>query len=134
MKPIQPSKIFRIAALALLLLFTSCSKKDTTAVSTSGISLYYLGLSAIYSGKSLPADGASQATIMVEVWDQAGSYVDGATVNLTVSRGTLGAATLTTVNGVATTTFTAGTVAGAAYVNAVVENAAASVKIVLATF
>lgn len=131
---IQKNKILGIAVLALLLLFPSCSKKNTSAVSSSGISLYYMGLSAIYSGSALPADGSSQATIMVEVWDQAGTYVDGATVNLTVSRGTLGATTLTTVNGVATTTFTAGAVPGNAYVNATVENAAASVTIVLARF
>ena len=121
-----------MAVLAFLLLFPACSNKEKSAVSSSGVSLYYLGLTT--SRGSLPADGASQATILVEVWDSSGTYVDGATVHMTVSRGTLAASTLTTVNGVVTTTFTAGTAPGAAYVDATVENASASVKIILATY
>jgi hypothetical protein len=55
--------------------------------------------------------------------------VDGATVILTTTLGTLGASTLTTINGVATTTLTAGTTTGLAYVVATVENISATTAV-----
>lgn len=130
-------------------LLSGCSNDEKTAVSSSGVSPYVMGLSAVYGGSSLPADGSSQATILAEVWDNTGRYVDGVTVTLSASRGTLASTasssstssgsaasslTLTTSNGVATAYFTAGKTAGAAYVNATAENARSTVKIVLATF
>lgn len=128
---------------------SACSNDEKTAISSSGISPYVMGLSAVYGGSSLPADGSSQATILVEVWDSGGMYVDGVTVTLSASRGTLASTaattgttsssaasslTMTTSNGVATAYFTAGSTAGAAYINATADNARATVKIVLATF
>ena len=140
--------VFFVASIFLGYL-AGCSNDEKTAVSSSGISPYVMGLSAVYGGSSLPADGSSQATILAEVWDSAGKYVDGVTVTLSASRGTLSSSdstsstssgsaasslTLTTSNGVATAYFTAGQAAGAAYINATAENARATVKIVLATF
>lgn len=135
--------------LFFLGLCAGCSNDEKTGVSSSGISPYVMGLSAAYGGSALPADGSSQATILVEVWDSAGKYVDGVTVTLSASRGTLATTaattgttsgtsassiTLTTSKGTASAYFTAGKTAGAAYINATAENARATVKIVLATF
>jgi len=93
-----------------------------------------MGLSAIYAGEDLRADGTSQATIKVEVWNGSGAFVDGVPVTLSASLGTLTDSTLTTTNGVATTTFTAGSTAGSAGINATLENASASVIIPLTSF
>ncbi len=123
-----------LGLIAFLAFLPACGNPDTTSMASSGASDRTLGLSAVYNGVSLPADGTSQATIMVEVWDSTGTYIDGVTVNLTASLGKLTSSSLTTSNGVATTTFTAGSVAGTAAVNATMENASTSVKIVLGTF
>lgn len=120
--------------MLLLFLLSACSNDDKSVTSDSGVSLYHLGLSAVYGGDSLPADGSSKASILVEVWDSAGNYVSGASVSLSSSMGSIAASSLTTANGIANTTFTAGKKPGAAYVNATMENATASVKIPLSYF
>ncbi|MFQ5672641.1 MAG: invasin domain 3-containing protein [Nitrospinales bacterium] len=83
-----------------------------------------------FSGNAgLSADGASQATIRVEVFTNAGQTVDGAQVFLTTTLGTLGETNLTTTAGVALTTLTAGTVPGTAFVVASVENVSATIAV-----
>ena len=123
-----------VSLVAFLLFFPACGNKDKTNIASSGISNRNLGLSAVYKGVSLPANGTSKATILVEVWDGTGTYIHGASVDLSASLGTLASTTLTTSNGVASTTFTAGSIAGTAVVNAVMENATTSVKIILGTY
>ncbi len=102
-----------------------------SALSVSG---YRVAISAVYGGGSLRADGSSQATIKVEVWGSTGEFIDGVPVTLTATLGTLASSSLTTSNGVAVTTFTAGTVAGLASVTATVENISVSASIVLSRF
>ena len=101
------------------------------ALSVSG---YRIGISAIYGGSSMRADGSSQATIRVEVWGSTGQFIDNVPVTLTATLGTLASYSLTTSNGVAVTTFTAGTKAGVAYVTATVENVSVSATIILSSF
>lgn len=125
---IPPFSIF------LLIVFKGCEAHDPMTYSGVSASGYSVGIAAIYGESSLPADSSSQATIRVDVWNQAGQYMDGVPVTLTSSLGTLGAASLTTSNGSATTTFTAGSNPGKAYVIATVENVSATATIVLATF
>ncbi|MBI3392368.1 MAG: Ig-like domain-containing protein [Nitrospirae bacterium] len=69
-----------------------------------------------------PADSASQATVRVEVRDAYGNFVSGASVVLTATMGTLGGSSVTTTNGVATTTFTSGSKTGTGQIAATVEN------------
>ena len=88
-----------------------------------------IAIKALYGSGGLEADGSSQATIRGEVFTADGLMVDGATVTLTTTLGTLGASTLTTINGVATTTLTAGTTTGLAYVVATVENISATTAV-----
>lgn len=108
------------------------SPTGLSGISTSG---YRMGISAIYGDTSLPADGSSQATIKVEVWDDStGQFMDSISVTLTATLGTLGSASLTTSNGVAVTTYTAGTVVGNGSVTATVENISATATIILAKF
>ena len=64
----------------------------------------------------------------------AGVPVNGATVVLTSSLGTLSAASFTTVNGLATGTLTAGDTAGTAYVVATVENVSATTTVSILSF
>ena len=102
-----------------------------SALSVSG---YSIAVSAIYGSGSLLADGSSQATIKTEVWGSTGEFINGATVTLTATLGTLTSSSLTTSNGTAVTTFTAGTTAGVASVTATVENTSATATIILSRF
>lgn len=111
-----------------------CSTPSPTEVSGTSASGYSMGISAIYGGSSLPSDGSSQATIRVEVWDSSGHFVNNAAVTLTVTLGTLASSSLTTTNGTAVTTFTAGSNPGNAAVTATVENISATATIILAKF
>jgi len=87
-----------------------------------------LAISALYGPGGLPT-GGGQATIRVEVTNANGQGVTGATVTLTTTLGTLGAATLTTANGVALTTLTSGSDAGMAYIVATVDNVSATAAV-----
>lgn len=89
-----------------------------------------LGIQGLFGGAGIQNDGASQATIRVEVFTQDNVPVEGATVTLTTTLGTLTAASLTTgASGAATTTLTSGTVTGVAYVTATVDNVSATTSV-----
>ena len=94
-----------------------------------------LGIQGIFGGSGLRNDGASQATIKVEVFTVDLIPVNGATVILTTTLGTLGAASLTTdASGTATTSLTSGTVVGTAYVTATTDNVSATTSVPIITF
>lgn len=119
-----------LIVMILSFAFEGCSS-STDPTGTSGISSvsgYTVGISAIYPGTSLPADGSSQAIIRVEVWNTSGQFVDNVPVTLAATLGSLGSSSLTTVNGIASTTFTS-SVAGNATVTAMVENVIATAEI-----
>ncbi len=109
-------------------LLSACTAEidDLVGPSFNGNSI---AIKALYGSGGLEADGSSQATIRVEVFTADGLMVDGATVTLTTTLGTLADSSLTTVNGVATTTLTAGTTTGLAYVVATVENISATTAV-----
>lgn len=89
-----------------------------------------LGIQGLFGGAGLANDGASQATIKVEVFTVDNIPVVGATVTLTTTLGTLTAATLTTgASGAATTTLTSGTTTGVAFVTATVDNVTATTSV-----
>ena len=75
-----------------------------------------------------------ETLVRVEVVTAGGVPVNGAVITLTNTLGTLGAATLTTVNGVATTLLQAGDTAGTAYVVATVENITATTTVPILNF
>ena len=102
------------------------------------VSGYSIGISAIHGGSSLRADGSSQATIRVEVWESTGQFINNVPVTLTATLGTLASSssttTPTTTDGVYVDIFTAGNTAGVASVTATVENISVSATIVLSRF
>lgn len=99
--------------------------------SSTGLSV---GVSALYGGAGLRNDGASQATIRVEVFTTGGQPVDGATVTLTTTLGTLGSNSLTTANGAANTTLTSSTTRGLASIVATVDNVSANTAVPIVSF
>ena len=99
---------------------------NKVGVSSGGL---IIAMKALAGNAGLPTDGTSQATIRVEVFNTAGQLVNGASVVLTTTLGTLGATALTTASGVALTTLTSGTQPGTAYVVATVENVSATVAV-----
>ncbi len=131
-----PQRTFKLLMIAIMAFaLEACQKpEDPTGITGLSVSGYTVGISAIYGGTSLPADGASQATIKVEVWNTSNLFVDNIPVTLTATLGTLADSSLTTTNGVAVTTFTAGLVAGNATVVATVENTSAVATIILDGF
>ena len=129
--PIYFLKRWLIGALAVLMTL-SCTADIENLVGPS-FSGYTIGVTAHYGGVGIVQSSGS-ATIRVEVITAAGVPVNGATVFLTSTLGTLGAATFITVNGIAITTLTAGAVAGAAYVVATVENASATTMVPILSF
>jgi hypothetical protein len=118
--------IFVLVICASLLSACTAEIDELVGPSFNGNSI---AIKALYGSGGLEADGSSQATIRVEVFTADGLMVDGATVTLTTTLGTLGASTLTTINGVATTTLTAGTTTGLAYIVATVENISATTAV-----
>ena len=110
----------------------SCTPDIENLVGPS-FSGYTIGVTAQYGGVGI-VKGSGSATIRVEVVTAAGVPVNGATIFLTSTLGTLTGTTGITVNGVLTTTLTAGAVAGAAYVVATVENASATTMVPILSF
>ena len=110
----------------------SCTPDIENLVGPS-FSGYTIGVTAQYGGVGI-VKGSGSATIRVEVVTAAGVPVNGATVFFTSTLGTLTGTTGITVNGVLTTTLTAGAVAGAAYVVATVENASATTMVPILSF
>ena len=134
MKNISPLyflKRWLIGVLAVLMTL-SCTQDIENLVGPS-FSGYTIGVTAQYGGVGIVKSSGS-ATIRVEVVTAVGVPVNGATVVLTSTLGTLGGATFLTANGVVITTLTAGAVAGAAYVVATVENASATTMVPILSF
>lgn len=117
-----------IAAAALAGLLAACGNTSEGPTGTS-VSGYDVAVRVIPD--TVPADSASQATVRVEVRDAYGNFVSGASVALTVTMGTLGGSSLTTKNGVATTTFTSGSKSGTGQIAATVENVTVVGKVAL---
>ena len=110
-------------------IFWGCQAQvdDLTGPSSLGNILSDQGL---FGGAGIQNDGASQATILVEVFTADLIPVVGASVVLTTTLGTLGAVTLATgASGAATTTLTSGTITGIAFVTATVDNVSANTSV-----
>ena len=110
-------------------IFWGCQAQvdDLTGPSSLG---NILSIQGLFGGAGIQNDGASQATILVEVFTADLIPVVGASVELTTTLGTLGAVTLTTVaSGAATTTLTSGTITGIAFVTATVDNVSANTSV-----
>ncbi len=110
-------------------IFWGCQAQvdDLTGPSSLG---NILSIQGLFGGAGIQNDGASQATILVEVFTVDLVPVVGASVALTTTLGTLGAATLTTgASGAATTTLTSGTTVGIAFVTATVDNVTATTSV-----
>jgi|TARA_B110000438_G_C15804948_1_gene646859 hypothetical protein len=124
------SKKKNILSILLFSLWSilGCEANVANVVGVSSSSLI-IGLKAMYGNFGLTADASSQATIRVELFTNAGLLVNGEVVTLTTTLGTLGAATVTTTNGVAITTLTSEAFEGTAYVVASVENVSATVAV-----
>ena len=110
-------------------IFLGCQAQvdDLTGPSSLG---NILSIQGLFGGAGIQNDGASQATILVEVFTADLIPVVGASVALTTTLGTLGAVTLTTgASGAATTTLTSGTITGIAFVTATVDNVSANTSV-----
>ena len=123
-------KTWFIATFAVIMIL-SCTQDIENLVGPS-YSGYTVGLTAQYGGVGVLSGGT--ATIRVEVVTAAGVPVNGAVAVLSSTLGTLTATSLTTVNGVITTFFTAGTTAGTAYITATVENVSATTTVSILSF
>jgi len=129
------SCIYRLKAWFIvtfaMIMTLSCTPDIENLVGPS-YSGYTVGLTSQYGGVGVLSAGT--ATIRVEVVTAAGVPVNGAVAVLSATLGTLTATSLTTVNGVITTFFTAGTTAGTAYITATVENATATTTVPILSF
>jgi len=123
-------KAWFIATFAIIITL-SCTQDIENPVGPS-FSGYTVGLTAQYGGVGVLKGGT--ATIRVEVVTAAGVPVNGAVAVLSSTLGTLTATSLTTVNGVITTFFTAGATAGTAYITATVENVSATTTVSILSF
>ena len=115
-------------------IFWGCQAQvdDLTGPSSLG---NILSIQGLFGGAGIQNDGASQATILVEVFTVDLVPVVGASVALTTTLGTLGAATLTTgASGAATTTLTSGTTIGVAFITATVDNVSATTSVPIINF
>ena len=129
------SCIYRLKAWFIvtfaMIMTLSCTPDIENLVGPS-YSGYTVGLTSHYGGGGIIKAGT--ATIRVEVVTAAGVPVNGAVAVLSATLGTLTATSLTTVNGVITTFFTAGDTAGTAYITATVENATATTTVPILSF
>ena len=121
-------KTFPVFLLIWFATISGCESDVANRVGTSSSGLI-IALKQFSGNSGLPADGTSQATIRAEVFTTLGQTVDGETVSLTTTLGTLGAAAVVTADGVALTTLTSGTVPGTAFVVATVENITATIAV-----
>ena len=129
------SCIYRLKAWFIvtfaIIMTLSCTSDIENLVGPS-YSGYTVGLTSHYGGGGIIKSGT--ATIRIEVVTAAGVPVNGAVAVLSATLGTLTATSLTTVNGVITTFFTAGDTAGTAYITATVENATATTTVPILSF
>ena len=126
---IKHLKGLSLSILTAVIIFIGCQAavEDITGPSALGNTL---GIQGLFGGAGIQNNGASQATIRVEVYSSQNIPTVDATVTLTTTLGTLGAASLTTdASGTATTTLTSGTVTGTAYVTATVDNVSATTAV-----
>mgnify|MGYP002631752997 CR=1 FL=1 len=133
MKKLNFIKTFTLSILAAAIIFIGCQAvvEDLTGPSSLG---NQLGIQGLFGGAGIKNDGASQATIRVEVFNN-GLPVEGAVVALTTTLGTLGAASLTTTaGGAATTTLTSVVAVGTAFVTATVDNVSATTAVPIIKF
>ena len=121
-----------ISSIFLLVFSLACEPAVENLVGPS-YSGYKIGLTAHYGGVGIVISSGT-ATIRAEVVTAAGVPVNGATVAVSTTLGTLGADSITTVNGVITTSLTAPAVAGTAYITATVENATATTTVPILAF
>jgi hypothetical protein len=129
MKQKSNIKRFFLGVLIASGIFIGCQAvvEDLTGPSSLG---NVLGIQGLFGGAGIQNDGASQATIRVEVFTVDLVPVLGAAVTLTTTLGTLGAAALTTdASGTATTTLTSGIITGTAYITATVDNVSATTSV-----
>jgi hypothetical protein len=129
MNYIKHIKGISLSILTAVIIFIGCQAavEDITGPSALGNTL---GIQGLFGGAGIQNNGASQATIRVEVYSSQNIPTVDATVTLTTTLGTLGAASLTTdASGTATTTLTSGTVTGTAYVTATVDNVSATTAV-----
>tara|TARA_B100000686_G_scaffold348698_1_gene440366 strand:+ start:816 stop:1226 length:411 start_codon:yes stop_codon:yes gene_type:complete len=124
----KKNKICLVAFLLMTGFLTGCESDiaNRVGVSSSG---FIIGIKALSGNAGLPADGTSQATIRVELFNTSGQLVDGQNVFLTTTLGTLTDTTLTTANGSALTRLTSGTVTGTAFIVASIENVSATAAV-----
>ena len=125
MNIIKYLKTFSLIILTTVVIFIGCQAvvEDLTGPSALGNTL---GIQGIFGGAGIQNDEASQATIRIEVFNKS-IPTEGATVFLTTTLGTLGAASLTTdASGTATTTLTSGATTGSAFITATVDNVSAT--------
>ena len=119
--------ILSFVSAALIIIGCQAAVEDLTGPSALGNTL---GIQGLFGGAGIINDGASQATIRVEVYTNNNIPTVGATVFLTTTLGTLTATSLTTdASGTATTTLTSGTTKGTAYVTATVDNVSATTAV-----
>ena len=119
--------ILSFFSAALIIIGCQAAVEDLTGPSALGNTL---GIQGLFGGAGITNDGASQATIRVEVYSNQNIPTVGATVFLTTTLGTLTATSLTTdASGTATTTLTSGTTRGTAYVTATVDNVSATTAV-----
>jgi hypothetical protein len=129
MKKIKNIKKLVLGFIIASSIFLGCHAvvEDLTGPSSLG---NVLGIKGLFGGAGIKNDGASQATIRVEVFTVDLIPVEGAAVTLTTTLGTLGESALTTdVSGTATTTLTSGTLVGTAFVTATVDNVSATTSV-----
>ena len=129
MKTILKIKKLTFGLLIVGGIFLGCHAvvEDLTGPSSLG---NRLGIQGLFGGAGIQNDGASQATIKVEVFSVDNVPVVGATVTLTTTLGTLTLATLIKgASGAATTTLTSGTTTGIAFVTATVDNVTATTSV-----
>ena len=127
-------KKLKLTILGLVLLVSSLAcepaVENLVGPSTSG---FIVGITAHYGGVGIVVSSGT-ATIRIEVFTEAGVPVNGAIVAVSTTLGTLGADSLTTVNGIITTSLTAPDTAGTAYITATVENATATTTVPILAF
>lgn len=117
----------------LLAILAACQPSVNNVVGPSSTGLN-VGITSSAGNGAIPADGASQATIRVEVFRSGGELVNDASVTLTTTRGTLASTTLTTKNGAAVTSLTSSSTPGTAYIVATVESVSATAVVQMVNF
>jgi hypothetical protein len=112
--------------LLIVVFFWGCSAEIEELTGPSSLG-NILGIKASPNTISI---GGGSTTIIISVVSADSTPFEGAIVALTTSRGTLGAVELTTnAGGGATTTLTAGTIRGIAYVTASIDNVIATTAV-----